>query len=289
LARLVLLDNEVEAVIAATEWAFAHKLYCEVIGLTAEASFYYHVRGLWDLQLKSEQMRAQAARAVGEIGQEIKAIAYEVQVLSKQDRLDEAQQRLKRLRHLARNRTLPDDVQFEFQRARAFYLTAHRDFDAMQRVWQETLPTAKRLSEWAYIVARGWLGTCLYEKRLLSEAQSLLREVLHDAKQYQFARGISAELTKLARVDLALGQLDAAQVALEQSIVTARESLDREHIAEIQRAYAELHRRRGDFPAAMSALTEATDLFERLGMRRALADGREELIRLEAVIAERRA
>jgi hypothetical protein len=41
----------------------------------------------------------------------------------------------------------------------------------------------------------------------------------------------------------------------------------------------------GNIPAAHVALTEAIDLFERLGMRRELAEAREELARLETTTA----
>ena len=52
----------------------------------------------------------------------------------------------------------------------------------------------------------------------------------------------------------------------------------------IQRLYAHLHTLRGDLPAARAALAEAIDLFERLGMRRELAEARAELARLEQPI-----
>jgi hypothetical protein len=43
---------------------------------------------------------------------------------------------------------------------------------------------------------------------------------------------------------------------------------------------------RGDLPAARAALAEAIDLFEHLGMRRELAEARDELAQLEAQIAD---
>lgn len=51
----------------------------------------------------------------------------------------------------------------------------------------------------------------------------------------------------------------------------------------IQRTYARLHTLRGDLPAARASLAEAIDLFERLGMRRELAEAREEMARLDAI------
>jgi len=42
-----------------------------------------------------------------------------------------------------------------------------------------------------------------------------------------------------------------------------------------------LHTQRGDLPTARASLAEAIDFFERLGMRRDLAEAREELARLD--------
>jgi hypothetical protein len=53
-------------------------------------------------------------------------------------------------------------------------------------------------------------------------------------------------------------------------------------IALIQRLYARLHTLRNDLPAARAALVEAIDRFERLGMRRELAEARAALSDLDA-------
>ena len=62
---------------------------------------------------------------------------------------------------------------------------------------------------------------------------------------------------------------------------------DRRYIAELQRAYFRLHTLRGDLPAARAALAEAIDLYERLGMRRELAEAREELARLDYSVEQK--
>ena len=62
----------------------------------------------------------------------------------------------------------------------------------------------------------------------------------------------------------------------------ARQYQDRQCIAKIQRTYARFHTVRGDLSAARVALAEAIDLFERLGMRRELAEARAALADLDA-------
>jgi hypothetical protein len=66
------------------------------------------------------------------------------------------------------------------------------------------------------------------------------------------------------------------------AIPTTFQYQDRPNIARFQCLTARLHTLRGDIPAAHAALTEAIDLFERLGMRRELAEARQALADLDA-------
>jgi hypothetical protein len=84
-------------------------------------------------------------------------------------------------------------------------------------------------------------------------------------------------LSKLALFELDQGNIEKAEVALVESSALAYKYLSRWDIAVIQRTYARLHALRGDHAAAHAALAEAIDLFERLGMRRELAEARAEL------------
>ena len=68
---------------------------------------------------------------------------------------------------------------------------------------------------------------------------------------------------------------------LAEMSVEVYRNQDREGMAHIQRNYARLHTLRNDLPAARAALAEAIDLFERLGLRRELAEARAELARLD--------
>jgi hypothetical protein len=72
---------------------------------------------------------------------------------------------------------------------------------------------------------------------------------------------------------------------LHESRQRIAENRERRHLADIHALAAHLHILRGELPAARAALVEAVDLFERLGMRRDLAEARTELAQLEATIA----
>jgi hypothetical protein len=73
-----------------------------------------------------------------------------------------------------------------------------------------------------------------------------------------------------------------AESLLELSSSVAYTYQIRRDMALIQRTYARLHTLRNDLPAARASLAEAIDLFERLGMRRELAEARAALTDLDA-------
>jgi hypothetical protein len=85
----------------------------------------------------------------------------------------------------------------------------------------------------------------------------------------------------LAAIDLAQMRLEDANLRLHDCYEIAIRYQDRFNIAWQQRLYARLHTLRNDLPAARVALAEAIDLFERLGMRRELAEARAELAQLD--------
>jgi hypothetical protein len=98
-------------------------------------------------------------------------------------------------------------------------------------------------------------------------------------------RSIAFCRVQLAEINLNRGELDGVAEELATSNAHAHQYQDRPCLAQIQRAYAHLHTLRSNLPAAHAALTEAIDLFERLGMRRELVEARAELAQLEATIA----
>lgn len=113
--------------------------------------------------------------------------------------------------------------------------------------------------------------------------RSLLPVLLNDAAQSASLRIAGRAATYLAR--LAIQDRDATQATalIQQSQQYANRTKDRRIIAELRVTESRLHTLRGDLRAARAALAEAIDLFERLGMRRELAEAREERQRLDPV------
>ncbi len=85
----------------------------------------------------------------------------------------------------------------------------------------------------------------------------------------------------LAQIALRRGELAEVVVRLQKANVLGREFKHRRYVGEIHRVWSQVHALRGELSAARASIFEAIDIFERLGMRRELAEAREELRRLD--------
>jgi LuxR family glucitol operon transcriptional activator len=281
LSKLELLDPDHETIHAVIEWALHDGRYTETLALTKGIQYFYNVRGLWDKKLPNNLRRAEAARHLADPMEQIEALADHVQMLSKQGNVAEARTYLEQLRELTEGRELPGDVFFVFQHAIALYWMAAQNLPAAQEVWENILADGIELSIHRRISARHWLALCLYRQNKLTEAKQLYREVLYHSLETGYQRSIVFSRLGLAIIDLDQGDLDGAAHALKASSDQAHHYLDRSCIAHIQYAYARLDTRLGNLSTAHAALTEAIDLFERLGMWRQLAEARAELVDLD--------
>jgi hypothetical protein len=272
LGRLEALDPEHETMYEAILWSFQNQRYAATIQLIEGVRYYYNVRGLWDDRLSINLLRADAARRIGDRSNEALALAHHLEIRSKQARMDEAARYHAQLETIAGSPGLPDDTVFEIQHAMALYARARGDLVAAEGIWRRLLVLSARLGGQKYIVNRRWLATCLQQQGDIAAAQQLYRESLQDAIQIGDQRSAVGNSLKLAAIDLDLGNLADAEATLEQCRATAEQFQDRRRLGELQGLVARLHILRGDGPAAYAALVSASDLFERLGMRRELAE-----------------
>jgi tetratricopeptide (TPR) repeat protein len=181
---------------------------------------------------------------------------------------------------------LPGAIFLQYRQTVALYHLAQGDFDTAQYLLEESLTVGPQIEDkHGYNSAKHWIATCLYRKGCLIEARQWLHEAIREARQYGVQRGIFAHSIRLIPIDLDQENISEAAAELAKIYPLIEQYQDRRYIALIQRLYARLHTLQGDHLAARTSLTEAIDLFERLGMRRELAEAREELARLEAMIA----
>jgi tetratricopeptide (TPR) repeat protein len=284
LERLQILDREHETVYGVIEWSAKNQRDTETILLVNGSEYYYDVRGLWNKWFALELIGVIAAQNLNDTNAEAQCLARLVEILVHRGNMTEAESYLVRLNQLAHNKSLQEEVLFFFYQANFLYTRECGDMDAAQKTCERMLNHAQTESPLFHIAGTHWLATCHYQRGDFVDAGKLLREAIKLAEKYRYQRSAIFE-SKLALVQLDQGNLDNAKVLLEGVSKQVYEHRDRRYIARSQRAYASLHALRYDLRAAQIALTEAIDLFERMGMRRELAEAREELARLEAQMA----
>jgi tetratricopeptide (TPR) repeat protein len=128
--------------------------------------------------------------------------------------------------------------------------------------------------EWARSRHYYWIGLCLARSGQFETAHGMLVQVMDKAEELGSARIAGNSANALVEVCVAQGDLEAARGYMELSWSIARQVHDQRHIAALYRVQARLFEAEGQHEQARAALNEATDRFERLGMRRELAEAR---------------
>lgn len=285
LDRLDRLDSEHTTIQVAIAWATEHGHDEQVLALVEGVRYYYNVRGLWgEEELRNLELRAAAARRLGDRENELLTLAHRVEILSKQGRpavaligrLDQLGAELYHERRLARAaeergaaapESLADTAAFEYGHALALYERAQGDLAAAAAHWSRLLDLSRALGGQKYVVNRRWLATALLQQGQLAEARALYVASLNDARHINDLRSVTGNTLKLAALDLRDGDLAAVAAELADCAAIARRYRDRRRLAECHALTAQLLARRGDAAGAAAELALALDHFERLGMR----------------------
>ncbi|GAB4108803.1 MAG: hypothetical protein OHK0022_60880 [Roseiflexaceae bacterium] len=279
--RLHLLDAEHETCLRVMVWLSRHQRHAEVVQLGSGIMYFFYVRGLWDKWFEANLLQLEAARRLQDVDEELRALAYQVQTLSRQGSLDEAAMFRKELDTCIQGYTPYDETFFLIHHCMGAYYLAIDDFDAAQRSWETILAQGNQISHYRRVATQQWLGVCHFYAGRLKEAQSLFESALEEAMSHNYGRYILFNRLRLVAIKLEHGQIDQASDELVQCYDLARRLQDRWHLAYTQRTFSRLHLLRGDLPAARACHREAIDLFERLGMRRELAEAHADLADLD--------
>jgi len=285
LRRLDLLDPEQSTIPAVAYWALNAQMYAETLQLTKGAGYYYSIRGLFPQKLSLELLRAEGACQWGCLSEEVQALAYCVQLLSYQNRPNEEglDGYLSRLEELSHSYSFSDEEELDFRQAKASYLMAERQFTEAYQLLSGWRPSNEGSTDirFAEIWGRCLQVNCLRHSGYLAESYQLCQETLYDAKRCNYVRGIAVAQIELATLTLGMGNLQDVEELLTTTMAAVLPNNDMRSLSHLQYLTARLHILRGDLPAARAALAEAIDLFERLGMRRELAEARTALTDLE--------
>ena len=217
------------------------------------------------------------ACAIGIVEHEAHAISSLIDTLSRQGKLAAAQEYLTHLDLLIADTSLSLRAHISLLNASGLYAMAIGDLSQAQRAFQSAFVHDTLGQHPRTVLTRRWIGICLYRQGALDEAKNWLQSTLSLAIERGWERDAEYLRIVLAAIDLDTGNIDSAAERIAQSYAWARRYAEREHVAQAAYQYARLHTLRGDLPAARASLAEAIDLFERLGMRRELAEARQAL------------
>jgi hypothetical protein len=279
--QLTMLDSEYETAYSLIQWLFQHRRFADTLKLIRGTSYYYYIRGLWDQNLSINFMGADAAHMLKESVEEMKLLSYCIQRLSTRGNVIEVERHLPRLREIAEFSDFPPECLYIFYNALASYYMVKHDLSEAEKIFRGNVNKTRDISPHEYVISRMGLASCLYQRHAYNATKLLLESVLQDAIAHGFWRNIMSIRASLVRINLDQGKFNGITEELIELVTKAYQYQDRWSIAEIRHLYARLHTLRGDLPAARVALAEAIDLFERLGMRRELAEARDELARLD--------
>ena len=179
LAKLGILDPEEKTLHDLVMWATSHGEYSRLLPLIRGIDYFYYIRGLKKGDFDLGFLRVFAASQIGDRLEEIKALALCIQTLSREQRLTEAGNYLKRLEELSASLALPDELLFEVQYTLGLYRMARQEFSGDYNLGKRSA-LARRVSARAFAVARGYLAICFYRQGQTQAAENLWQAILAD-------------------------------------------------------------------------------------------------------------
>ncbi|RRR67086.1 MAG: hypothetical protein EI684_19615 [Candidatus Viridilinea halotolerans] len=277
LKKLQMLDADHDSLFTAIDWAIANHATSQAIEMTINIYFYLYIRGFWNQGILLLHA-ANVAHAFNDLENEITLLAYYTRILCQQNNLKEAARYLSRLEQL--QQTVQDRIIEErLKYTQALFLMRSKNLRQAAELWDRVVEMTT--SEHRKVSSRQWQATCLFLDGQIDAAEDLMRTALQAARERNLERGIMYGIYKLGAISLIRHDTQQASSLLEESLMRARELGDRRNIGNTLVLYAKLHGLRNNPAAAQAALSEALDLFERMGMSLELAEAREALRELQ--------
>jgi tetratricopeptide (TPR) repeat protein len=276
--RLTMLDSEHDVVDSVMDWVYEQARDHDVADLHRGIAYYLYVRGYWTRALHLNDLRGRAACRMNDTAVMISTLANRTELLGRQGNVAEV---IQCCQEIERYSTIPNtpSVQWALPFAEAFAAMASNDLQSAIAAWSKYLPLTRPMSTFRVFALR-WRATCYFWLGQLIEAKVGFEQAKQLAKDIGLVRSLLIHEAYLAAIDSAYGDINHAYQVLRdcRDVALARE--DRTALAEVERFLSQVYAARGEHSAARIALQDAINLFERLGMRRELAESRRELQRI---------
>jgi transcriptional regulator with XRE-family HTH domain len=276
-----LVEREAENLHAVLRACDADEQWQRLIEVVLAMRQFWSTRGYYDTRNEFVDRALRAARLQGDLPAHIQLLCVKVRALCYAGDVGAADECCAEARRLLEALPIADpQLVVALNQAQIRVCLQRGDYDHLDLLAQRNTQLAEQ---------HGWRHALLYRYDL---AEYLLRTGQLPAAEQLFTQLVGLSLGAgylrapiqgwlgLARIALQHNDADSAEQHLEQAKAQAEAIGHRRFLAECQRLYAELYVLRDDIPAARGALTAASDLYERLGMRPQLAELRQHSVLL---------
>ncbi|NTU81036.1 MAG: NACHT domain-containing protein [Chloroflexales bacterium] len=260
---------------AVFQWASDHGPDRDALILAQQLEFFYYTRALWGRNHDLYQRAIRAARRLDDMAALSDALALFVVMVSRQGQPEQAQDELAELVALSRSEALQGAQFFRAEHARALAHLARDQYEAAAAAWQRILDKGSERGVSAQLIGGTlhWLGLCRQRQGEVRTARVLLEQSLALALEQGNQR--RAARNQIALASLALDRSDADEAARRLGDAAQLDPApDLEQRAHYLHALGRLQALQGAGPVARQTLTEAAELFTRMGLSREAQEAR---------------
>ncbi|WP_229710797.1 hypothetical protein, partial [Sinomonas atrocyanea] len=258
----------------AIEWAFEHGRHRSVTCLGRGMRYYYYVRGLWSPKTDVNQLRAAAARELGDVQEEFDALVYMLNIAAKQGNLKRVDTLLTETDAiLSRDASGVSAASLaSYRHAKALHLSGHSKFREAEELWRENIEVPSVMSEADFNANLRWFGECLIRRggEHRAEGRALLIRARDHAEEHHFPRALMLINLWLAGLDLEGAPTPEVVEETLRSLLSLRPDLellkDLKYEADHHRLLARCYQFQNSADDAVEHFEKANSLYERLGM-----------------------
>jgi len=277
-----LMDLDQRTCYAAIEWAADYSSYEFMFDRLDRSECYYTFRGHWYTMRGVYLLWIKAAQRLSNPVEEFRGIAAYMELSLLQSNSTEVESYFNRL-HTLDATNLPDKEHLKYLHTLARHALVKENIAEAQRLWQEADRFQQERAVKTWINVRIYVATCFYRQGDLDHARNLFLSVLEESVAKVDKLNIIHAQIGLAQIDL--DQMELASAERRITFLFKQKRAHREQLPSREWLAARLFTLQGNYAAAREAFGKAIDTFERMGMRRELAEARAELAALEAQLA----
>lgn len=275
------VDLDIANVQAVMQYCYDNSHWNSLIKMVLSVKTFWNTRGYFETRNKFVALALDATRILGNVPAQVKLLTIKIRTLCYLGNVQTAQRCYEQASALLSTLDNPAPGLIEdVNDAQIRVCVRFGHFEQQLLLAEANVASAKKRNSfggqvlYSYNIADYLLNVARYD-----EAEKLFLHLI-EVSQGRYQRALITGWSSLARIALHKRQLELAEQCLGQALTLAHELKHRRHLAEAKRLKAQLYSLCGHIPAAHAALTEAIDLFERMGMRHELAEARQELAQL---------